>query len=207
MAKILLVEDDEDLRNSIADHLNRKGHTVVGAPDGKAAKEVAFADEFQIIISDVQMPFVNGIQLLEWIREHSKIPFILMTGFSHLLETHKAANLGADGFLTKPFKNNSLLEIIEELLNPKFNEDIDSVRERIESYYCGVPIEQFIAKPKIDFDLYLRLAAARYIKIANSGETLDVKQVSSYKTGGILTLHIKKEDLSKLIASGALAIS
>ncbi len=199
MAKILLAEDDEYLRDTIAGYLNSKGHAVVSVPNGKVAKTVAFTDDFNIIISDVQMPYTNGVEFLQWIREHSKVPFVLMTGFTNLLETQKAAELGANGFLAKPFSNQSLAALVKDLLAPKFVQEEEAHKDKVENEYCKVSIDEFVARPKIEFDLYVKLAKARFLKIANMGETLDVKRIRSYMAKGLLHLHIKKEDFTKLI--------
>lgn len=115
--KILLVEDDSSLRSLLKTILIREGFDVLEAEDGLVAKEILDINnnQFDMVIADIKMPQFSGVDLLE----HSKnirpsLKFILMTGFSEILESNKAQELGADGFLLKPFeKNIFLLEVIE----------------------------------------------------------------------------------------------
>jgi CheY-like chemotaxis protein len=121
--KILIVEDDEFFREILMNVLETK-YSVSQVPNGLMAKEVLMLDEsFDLIISDIQMPFFTGIELLQWVKSDlhlkAKIPMILVTGFSQILETKNASNLGADDFLSKPFSARDLIEKIERFATPK----------------------------------------------------------------------------------------
>jgi putative nucleotidyltransferase with HDIG domain len=197
MAKILIVEDDEFLRDILVDYLTQKGHSVTPVPNGKVAKGVVIAGGFELVVSDVQMPFMNGVEFLQWLRPQSKIPFILMTGFTNLIETHQAAELGAEGFLSKPFSNQDLLRLINEILKPPAPPEIVPPAES--TTYCKVSIDEFVARPKIDYDIYVRLKQERFVKVAHAGDLLDIARLKSYSAKGIAHLYIRKEDFNKLI--------
>lgn len=122
MTKILIVEDDEFLREIIMDHLVESGYEVVGAANGKLGKEIALTGGFDLIVSDVQMPFVTGVELLKWVREQSSIPFILMTGFTNLLKDSNPTDLGAQGLLTKPFTTQQLSDQIKAVIGTRTSE-------------------------------------------------------------------------------------
>jgi putative nucleotidyltransferase with HDIG domain len=199
MIRILLVEDDDGLREVISDFLNQKDYYVVAVSNGKKAREIFSSGDFNLIISDVQMPFLNGVELLQWIRERSKIPFILITGFTNLLETKNAFDYGANGFLTKPFKSDELFRILSEVLKPAEEIKSDTITDNLDSQFCKVPIDEFVARPLIDFDIFVLLKAEKYIKIARTGEILDKERLKTYKDKGVDSLHIKKEDFSKII--------
>lgn len=202
MAKILIAEDDEFLRDILKDYLEDSGHKVTVVPDGKVARDVVLAGDFSIVISDVQMPHLNGVELLQWLRTKTQIPFILMTGFTNLLETHQAAEHGASGFLSKPFSNKDLLALVAHLLEPKAEDAaVSSLDEnrKVHQEYCKVSIEEFVAKPKLDYDIYVCLQEKKYLKIARCGETLDVSRLNTYRNKGLAYFHIKREDFKKLV--------
>lgn len=201
MARILIAEDDEFLREILKDYLEGNGHKVTVVPDGKTARDVVMAGEFALVISDVQMPYLNGVELLQWLRSKSQIPFILMTGFTNLLETHQASETGANGFLSKPFSNKELLALVNGLLAPKENAEAATVDidKKAQQEYCKVSIEEFVAKPKLDYDIYVCLQETKFLKIARSGETLDVSRLNTYRSKGLGHFHIKKEDFKKLV--------
>lgn len=200
MARILIAEDDEFLRDILKDYLEDSGHKVTVVPDGKIGRDVVLAGDFALVISDVQMPHLNGVEFLQWLRTKNQTPFILMTGFTNLLETQQAAEMGANGFLSKPFSNKDLLALITNLLAPK-TADLPTIEEnkKIHQEYCKVSIEEFVAKPKLDYDIYVCLQESKYLKIARCGETLDVSRLNTYRSKGLAHFHIKREDFKKLV--------
>lgn len=201
MAKILIAEDDEFLRDILKDYLEDNGHKVTVVPDGKVARDVVLAGDFALVISDVQMPHLNGVELLQWLRTKNQIPFILMTGFTNLLETHQAAEMGANGFLSKPFSNKDLLALITNLLAPKTEANPQAIDEnkKVHQEYCKISIEEFVAKPKLDYDIYVCLQENKYLKIAKSGEVLDPSRLNTYRNKGLGFFHIKREDFKKVV--------
>ncbi|CAN5699913.1 hypothetical protein BH10BDE1_BH10BDE1_02110 [soil metagenome] len=118
--EILLVEDDNTLRTQIVRVLQKRGLRVSNAENGLEAKQM-FIDSpsrFDLIISDVDMPGMTGVELLEFVRSSSEIPFIAMTGHSDLIATRNAYSMGATEFLPKPVSTEALLEAISHSLNP-----------------------------------------------------------------------------------------
>lgn len=195
LKKILVAEDDEFFRNIICDVLG-ENFEVIQAPNGLTAREILLIQDVDLVVSDVQMPGFTGLELLEWSVKNKPVPFIIMTGFSTLLETHSASELGAQGFIAKPFKIAELILKINSVLK------IGSkpVEEKKDStHFCKVSIEEFVTRPLIDFDVYIKLSEKNIIKIANKGEELPRQQLSQYKAKGVKYLHILKEDFGKLI--------
>jgi putative nucleotidyltransferase with HDIG domain len=197
MSKILVVEDDPFFREVICDLLKKKSYNVFEAATGKAAQEILILDNFDLVISDIQMPGLTGIELLKWANVHKKnTPYILMTGFSMLLETQTAYEMGAKEFIANPFKQSELLELILKVDNKKAA--IEPPPVKIE--YSKVSIEEFVARPKIDFDVYIKLTESRYTRIANNGDVLDRDRLAHYKSKGVKYLYLTQEDFAKLIS-------
>ena len=115
MKKVLVVEDDDFFRDSICDVLKGK-YSVLQAPNGKSACEILTLSDVDLVISDIQMPEFSGIELLEWSKKNKPVPFVIMTGFSTLLETQSAFDLGAQGFIAKPFKIADLMNNLKSIL-------------------------------------------------------------------------------------------
>lgn len=199
IAQILIVEDDQFFREAIRDLLKKKDYDVLEAPNGKTAKDILVLQMVDLVISDIQMPGLSGMELLEWSKEHKPVPFIIMTGFSKLLETQSAYDLGAREFLTKPFKNIELLEAIERIVGrkPDVETKPDAASDRPE--YCKVSIDDFVARTKIDFDVYVRLSENKHIKISNQGEGISTERVNHYKSKGLRYLYIRTEDFRKIV--------
>lgn len=195
----MLVEDDDFFRGALKDCLSSKGYTVLEAQNGQIAKNIIKATPCDLILSDVQMPFLNGIELLEWLRTDHATPFILMTGFTNLIETQKAYDLGANEFLSKPFRNEELITAIEKLLQP-IGADTPAVHDDDdESDYRKASIEEFVARPTIDFDVFVRLSDKKFVKIGYKGDTLPLDRIRSYRDKGVQYLYLKAEDFPKLV--------
>ena len=107
--KILLADDDENLRKGLINFLQREGFEIVPVPNGKLALEAATQNRFDLIISDVQMPEMSGLELLENLRKKNiQTPIIIITAFATVENAVKAMQIGADDYVTKPL---NLLEL------------------------------------------------------------------------------------------------
>src|ERR1700722_19757846 len=104
MAKILLVEDDNNLREIYEARLQAEGYTIVSARDGEEALVVAKAEKPDLIISDVMMPRISGFEMLDILRnteELKNIKVIMLTALGQAEDKTRANSLGADRYLVK----------------------------------------------------------------------------------------------------------
>ena len=118
--RILLIEDEADLREVLKDALVTKGYEVTEAGDGREARNILQKSAgFDVIVSDIRIPYLSGVELLHLVKRNKPTIFILMTGFADTEDTKKAYAVGADDFLQKPFSTASFLESIERCLAKK----------------------------------------------------------------------------------------
>ena len=196
--KVLLVEDDELFRSTIKRSIMKKPCEVVEAPNGKVAKEIMLLHKFDLVISDIQMPHFNGIELLEWSKQNSPTPIVLMTGFSQILETQKAHDIGANDFLAKPFKEADLHEILEKYL-VKGTSVRSVVEEDFDKDYCKVSVDEFLSDKESEFDIYIRISKSKYIKVAHQGGKLSDDRILAYKEKGVHYVYIRREDFPRVV--------
>lgn len=131
MAKILVVEDEEIVRESIVELLELENYHVISAEDGLDGFEKAKNELPDIIISDIAMPKLDGYQLLDSLKENestSTIPVIFLSARADLRDIRTGMQLGADDYITKPFQRKDLFEAISSRLTKvekitKKNED------------------------------------------------------------------------------------
>ena len=115
--KVLVVDDEERMRKLISDFLKIKGYETVEAGDGEAAIDVFFADtEIALIILDVMMPKMDGWEVLKTVREHSKVPVIMLTARTEETDELKGFEYGADEYISKPFSPKILVARVEAIL-------------------------------------------------------------------------------------------
>ena len=110
MSKVLIVDDKELMRDSVATTLARKGHVVATASGGEAAVRKIVQRQFDCVITDLQMPAMDGLELLEEIhRLDEQLPVIFMTAYGTVETAVAAMKKGAYDYITKPFSGDELL--------------------------------------------------------------------------------------------------
>ncbi len=130
--KLLLVEDDEDLKFIIEDVLLSKGYEVIAVTNGIEALEKLSGFAPDLIISDLMMPHMDGFTLLQRVRNSPNIgaiPFVIITAYTSNQEARRARELGADDFLVKPFTADDLLTLIRTRLQRSQSIYIFNTRE------------------------------------------------------------------------------
>lgn len=116
MNKILVIEDDTNIRNNVVEILEVNGYKPKAAVDGKEAIDILKSYLPDLIISDILMPNLTGLELKERLETSNtlkKIPFIFLSAKADLQDIREGMNLGADDYLTKPFKQADLLKTIK----------------------------------------------------------------------------------------------
>ncbi len=121
---ILIADDEVNLRNMLAILLEREGYQIVQAVDGADALNKATENVFDLIISDMRMPGMGGIELLRTLRaKGDQVPVIVVTAFSSTDEAVEAMKLGAYDYITKPFKNDEIRLVVQKALERKKLQD------------------------------------------------------------------------------------
>jgi DNA-binding response OmpR family regulator len=119
MAKILLVDDDEDLLSVAQEHLDGQGHQCMLAQDGEAALRMLETDQPDIIISDISMPVLDGLKLCKKVKSNiffCRIPVILLTARAHIDDRISGFEAGADDYLVKPIDYRELAARVKAIL-------------------------------------------------------------------------------------------
>lgn len=195
----LLVEDDAIFRRLLSKKLAAAGFHVREAENGLVAKTIfdLSPQTFSLVITDVKMPELDGVQLLSHLRKSSKIPVVMMTGFSEILESQAAHDLGANGFLPKPFKADTLLQVVEEAMDP--NSKSETAEEPVISKFCQIHISEFISSSHLVSDLYVKLSDAKYVKVAHKGDSIPVERLKVYQERNVDFLFVTLEDFSQYV--------
>jgi DNA-binding response OmpR family regulator len=115
-ARILVVDDEADIRTLVRELLVRAGDEVEDAEDGRAALRALFAARPDLVVLDVNMPVLDGWQTLERIRDVSEVPVLMLTARGGELEKVRGLAHGADDYVTKPFGRQELLARVQALL-------------------------------------------------------------------------------------------
>jgi len=116
MATITLVDDDENILTSVSMALEAEGHTVKTFEDGETALDDINASPPDLIVSDIKMPTMDGMELLRRIRQNSDLPLIFLTSKDEEIDEVLGLTMGADDYVKKPFSQRLLLERVKAVL-------------------------------------------------------------------------------------------
>lgn len=116
MKKIFIIEDDTAIRQELEELLKNAGYEVECLADFKNAAEVLLKSDADLFLLDINLPFVNGEQLLKQLREHSEKPVIMVTSRQNELDEVISMSYGADDYITKPYNPTILLLRISAVL-------------------------------------------------------------------------------------------
>jgi two-component system cell cycle response regulator CpdR len=122
MARILLAEDDDNVREFVSRALSHAGHDVVEAQDGGIASEIVIAEDgrFDLLLSDIKMPVMDGIALaLSVAASHPKLTIVLMTGFADQRERAHGLDQLIYDVIPKPFTLQALMDKVSDALSGK----------------------------------------------------------------------------------------
>jgi DNA-binding response OmpR family regulator len=114
--RILVIDDDADIRGLVRTLLERAGHEVAEATDGRAGLKALYAAAADLVILDVNMPELDGWATLERIRDVSEVPVLMLTGRADELERVRGLTGGADDYVAKPFGRQELVARVQALL-------------------------------------------------------------------------------------------
>lgn len=138
MKKILIIEDNQDVRENTADILELANYEVYTAENGKKGIDTALKITPDIIVCDIMMPELSGYDVLEYLSKNEKTastPFIFLTAKTDRYDIRKGMSLGADDYLTKPFEENELLEAVAtrlkkyNFLKKEFSKNIQGINQ------------------------------------------------------------------------------
>ncbi len=115
-ARILVVEDEVKFARFVELELTYEGYSVTKAYDGRPGLEMAEKEQFDLILLDVMLPGLNGIEVLRRIRRVSSVPIIMLTARDSVMDKVSGLDLGADDYITKPFAIEELLARIRAAL-------------------------------------------------------------------------------------------
>jgi two-component system, sensor histidine kinase and response regulator len=147
MKKILVIEDETPVRDNIMELLNAEGYSSIGAKDGEEGARMAWETIPDLIICDILMPNMDGFGVLARLKKEPRtitIPFLYLTALQERRDMRKGMRLGADDFITKPFKREELLDAVKVGLE-KHQAIVDQVQRKLtdlrENLFHALPHE------------------------------------------------------------------
>jgi len=128
MPKILLLEDDMQLSATIKQFLSLKNYEVLQAYDGLKAQEMIYENHIDLMLLDVKVPYLNGLDLLKELRENGdETPAVMITSLNSVDDVERGFEVGCDDYIRKPFALKELLVRVEAQLKRRYNSHQESI--------------------------------------------------------------------------------
>ena len=162
---ILIVDDDNRIRDLLRDYLSENNYIVSTAENADQAKERLKFLKFDIIILDVMMPGQNGYELTREVKKQMKVPIILLTAKGEVENRIKGLELGADDYIGKPFEPKELLLRIKNIINKNTKLNLET--------------NHFVGKAKIDLNKMVINLNEKFKKINNSEKKVLIEMLSN----------------------------
>lgn len=195
MKKILIIEDNEDVRENAAEILELEGFKALTAENGREGiKKVKYFNP-DLIICDIMMPTMDGYEVLEYLSNHSEtagIPFIFLSAKAEKADMRKGMNLGADDYLTKPFDADDLLDAVmsrlkkNDFLRKEFSKNLSGVQAFLEAAAeqldpQSLSREYSLKEIKKNQDIYMEGRPANYLYFIKRGTVKTYRTTESGK--------------------------
>jgi DNA-binding response OmpR family regulator len=168
VAKILVIDDEPNIREVVGLYLRRDGHDVVSAADGEVALEVFRESEPDLVVLDLMLPKISGLEVCRRMREDRRVPLIMLTARGEEEERIVGLSLGADDYVVKPFSPRELaarvaavLRRVEESSEPGDQQVLSFDELRIDPNTREVLVRgEPVALTAREFDLLYKLASS-----------------------------------------------
>jgi DNA-binding response OmpR family regulator len=196
--KILIVEDEADMLSGLRDNFEYEGYQVVAVKDGEEGLRRAASEKPDLVILDVMLPKMSGLEMCKRLRARSRVPILMLTARGQEVDKVAGLEMGADDYVTKPFSIRELLARVKALLRRS-----DPGRQPIESYAFGGMTLDFVThratrnNQPLEFSTK-ELDLLRYF-ILHRGETLsrdrlleEVWGYENYPTTRTVDTHVMK---------------
>lgn len=176
MTSILIVDDEIEMRQLLRIYLQQENYVIAEAANGKEAYKMIANNDYDLMILDVMMPVMDGIETMKMVRKESDIPIMLLTAKGAVQDKVTGLTMGADDYLVKPFDEGELMARVKALLRRtkktsgndqvlKYNGLLINLSSRVVSYH-----DQNINLTQTEFDLLVTL-------IQHKGKVLSREQL------------------------------
>lgn len=165
IGKILVVDDDENICEVIKMYLQSSGYDVKICHDGKKAQEIFLEYKPELVLLDIMLPYMDGIDVLKWIRREGETPVIMVTAKGDTFDKVLGLELGADDYIVKPFEPKELLARIKAVMR-RYNAE-NSGKETLIFSELSIDVNSYtviykneeIKMPPKEFELLYYLAS------------------------------------------------
>ena len=201
MYNILVVDDDKEIVNAIEIYLSKEGYNILKAYNGEEAIHVIQNNEIHLVILDIMMPKMNGIELAKKIRENLSIPILMLSAKSEDYDKINGLNVGADDYVTKPFNPMELIARVNSQIR-RYTKLGSAIQSEGNTYQTGELLIDDNTKQVMVDGKEIKLTPTEYnilkFLLKNKGKVYSIEQIyenvweeESYGAENIIAVHIR----------------
>ncbi|MFC5543005.1 response regulator transcription factor [Ureibacillus sp. FSL K6-3587] len=199
---VLVTDDDQDIRDGIEIYLKNEGYNVLKAKDGKEALEILSKNEVHLIILDIMMPNLDGIQATFKIREERNIPIIMLSAKAEETDKIHGLSIGADDYITKPFHPLELIARVKSQLRRYTQLGTYNGAPHSKIEVNGLSIDREAKEVRLNGEI-VKLTPIEYkiteLLLTNAGRVFSIQEIyervwneEAYNAENIVPVHIRK---------------
>lgn len=199
---VLVTDDDRDIRDGIEIYLKNEGYNVLKAKDGKEALEILSKNEVHLIILDIMMPNLDGIQATFKIREERNIPIIMLSAKAEETDKIHGLSIGADDYITKPFHPLELIARVKSQLRRYTQLGTYNGAPHSKIEVNGLSIDREAKEVRLNGEI-VKLTPIEYkiteLLLTNAGRVFSIQEIyervwneEAYNAENIVPVHIRK---------------
>lgn len=197
---ILLVEDDQQIREMVANHLQKESYEVISVDDGQKAITLFSQNKFDLVILDLMLPTSNGIDVLQQIRKESLLPILIMSAKDSDVDKALGLGFGADDYIAKPFSLIEMTARVKAALRRSKQYSQNHPPEIVKVFDLEIDLNNFTVRKKGDeisltakeFQI-LRLLATNPNQVFTKGQLYEkVWQEAYYGDENVINVHIRR---------------
>ena len=195
MKNVLIVDDEIEITKSLGEYLTDKGFNVLACNSVDQAFDFYKNQKADLIISDIKMPGKSGLDLFRLCTTEpasTKIPFVLMTGFSDIIGAENAFSMGVSELIAKPFDLDTINLVLNYLLN------LDGAVGAQQYDFYPVQINEFINSRSTEYDIYLKIGE-KFLLVTRSGQEFSEQRIRNFSKKGVAHIFLKSNDFAKYI--------
>ena len=201
MYNVLVCDDDKEIVEAIEIYLKREGYNILKAYNGEEAIHVIQNNEIHLVILDIMMPKMNGIELAKKIRENLSIPILMLSAKSEDYDKINGLNVGADDYVTKPFNPMELIARVNSQIR-RYTKLGSAIQSEGNTYQTGELLIDDNTKQVMVDGKEIKLTPTEYnilkFLLKNKGKVYSIEQIyenvweeESYGAENIIAVHIR----------------
>lgn len=203
MNSILIVDDENEIVELIDQFLMRYGFKTFKAYSGKTALKIVENQKIDLLLTDIMMPGVNGLELIKAIRTgpQKDLPIIVLTGQATKEDISDIIRLGINDFIEKPYERKVLIKTIQRVLREPNKNLGDNFIYKQENEFLKIALNELLKTTVASQDIYMQISDSKFLLFIRNGEEISPTKIEKLKNKNVKHLYVKHSEHKSILKS------